>query len=693
MIPRQQPWLYQPSNDLFVPNTWSGGVLNAPFVQPPPFYCPQNMAGAEAFSERRRRNPVPQLSAKDFQSRRSFHARTAATPRRGILRQTGRHQQQQQQKAPTKRRLVHFMPEPWQQRDHKGTRPVQRNPISGGRREGTSNDSDSEQSRTMIRSKKSPEKAHRDTLSRRVRRQRLRTAAHDRPNHETPGQLSNNRFHLLSEETDDDNDESSEVHKRMPTMKTNAKQKGKTTDVLNRNEHVEKKKKAKKKNRLDLRSTFGSDPSDTEEEIGVVSENESSRTNRWNRKVKAYLQDYKILSYLKNRVEQEKLQKRLLRNEVDLTEFLDVMYTYAKGTVEMYDTWVYNEYETQVWRHFSDLGRKKNHWAKEIVDITHTREAARNMQLCEEKIARATAACFEANSLITRKRTECLSGLGTQVATVVEKRVHDMILDYIKDATQGLSKMSINRMRRASIEKDEWDALQAFEKVASEQQKSYAKIYCKPTMKSYHKKKKNFDVVAAHIANDIIPKTLPHYDFQLPVDATSLTSEETRRYKESIQKLSKDFRLKATTLYLEIVKQEYEFQESKFTRLMTDFPSDRVQTVPETQEVAESPRDDDEPRENENDDQSQKDNVVDGSDKEDRHQVFTQKTHTTNDMRHISATTMYEKYVEVALQRTVLEIERAVHFLVESGVQETPVENKEARNPTPILRKDFMLQM
>lgn len=679
---------------LFVPNTWSGGVLNGPFVQPPPFYYPSNMAGAEAFSITERRNQVPRVSAEDFPNRRGFHARAAATPRRGgILRQTGHHQQR---KTPTKRRLVHFMPEPWQQPDHEGIRPVQRNPIYGGRVQSTSDGSDSEQSRTMIRSKKSPAKAHRNTLSRRLRRQRLR-AAYDRPNQETPGQLSNNRFNLLSEETEtdtDDNDDSSEVHEGMPTMKTEGKEKAKTTDVPNRSEHVERKKKEKKqkKKRLDPRSTFGSDPSDTEEEISVVSENENSRTNRWNRKVKAYLQDYKILSYLKNRVEQEKQQKRQLRHEVDFKEFLDVMYIYAKETVEMYDTWVYNEYETQVWRHFSDLGRKKNHWAKEIVDITHTREAARNIQLCEEKIARATAACFEANSLITRKKTECFSGLETQIATVVEKRVHDMILDYIKDATQGLSKMSINRMRRASIEKDEWDALQAFEKVASEQQKTYAKIYCKPTIKNYHKKKKNFDVVAAHISNDIIPKILPHYDFHLPVDATSLTSEQARRYKESIQKLSKDFRLKATTLYLEIAKQEYEFQETKLTQLLADFPSDRVQAVPQTQEVAATPREDDQFRKN--DDGSKEDND-DGSDTEDRHQVFTQRAHMTNnnDMSHMSASAMYEKYVEVALKRTMLEIERAVHFLVESGVQETPVENKEARNSTPILRKDFMLQM
>ena len=55
--------------------------------------------------------------------------------------------------------------------------------------------------------------------------------------------------------------------------------------------------------------------------------------------------------------------------------------------------------------------------------------------------------------------------------TVVSSKAHDLLLDYIKESTQGLSKMSINRIRRAVMEKDEWSALKAFENVASEQQK------------------------------------------------------------------------------------------------------------------------------------------------------------------------------------------------------------------------------
>ncbi|CAF1558424.1 unnamed protein product [Rotaria sp. Silwood1] len=190
-------------------------------------------------------------------------------------------------------------------------------------------------------------------------------------------------------------------------------------------------------------------------------------------------------------------------------------------------------------------------------------------------------------------------------ATVIANRAHDLMLDYIKGATQGLSKMSINRIRCASIEKGEWVALEAFENVASEQQNIYAKTFCKSALKIYLKKKKNFDLVAAHISYDIIPKILPQCDvFNLPMDENSLSSEQVHKNKENMHKLSRDFRLKATELYLKIVQEEFEFQKERLEKLLGDFPQDSNE-VPLTQTADdEEPFDDDEEnRNNKNDDE------------------------------------------------------------------------------------------
>ena len=284
-------------------------------------------------------------------------------------------------------------------------------------------------------------------------------------------------------------------------------------------------------------------------------------------------------------MEAEKQQRKLRHEKFDPKDFFNETCTFAKETVKIYDILIHDQYEAQVWQHFYDLGRKKNHLAKEIVDITHTRDTNRNMKICEEKISQFTETCLEANRSITRQKRDCFSSLDTEIATNAEKRAHDIMLDYIKDATKGLTKMSINRMRRASSEKDEWEALQAFEKVASEKQKMYAKIDCKPTVKNYNKKKKNFDLLATQIKHDMIPNILPKYDFHLPVDNTSLTNEQVQIHRESILKLSKDFRLKAAELYLGIAKQEFEFQERRLNELLADFPPNMI-IAPLTQEVA-----------------------------------------------------------------------------------------------------------
>ncbi|CAF4182284.1 unnamed protein product, partial [Rotaria sp. Silwood2] len=195
-------------------------------------------------------------------------------------------------------------------------------------------------------------------------------------------------------------------------------------------------------------------------------------------------------------------------------------------------------------------------------------------------------------------------------ATVIANRAHNLMLDYIKEVTQGLSKMSINRIRRASIEKDEWDALKAFENVASEQQKIYAKTFCKPALKAYEKKKKNFDSVAAHISYDIIPKILPQDDvFNLPVDENSLLSEQVQDNKENIHKISRDFRLKATELYLKIVKEEFEFQKERLEKLLEDFSQDSNEVLPLTQIVNDEEPFDDEENINNNDDDEEEEEI------------------------------------------------------------------------------------
>ncbi|CAF4168747.1 unnamed protein product, partial [Rotaria sordida] len=566
-------------------------------LQSPPFYYPIDNTVLTTV--------VPSLNQVQYKD--NEYDSVMPSKRRGILKI---------RKEPTQRRLVHFMPENWQKKtkpDNRGYKPDQLN--NRGQKQKT---------------KKSPEEAHLDTLRRRARRQKQRAALLEKSN-KLDCFKDNNRFTLLSEMDDDNinseadnqteaminnNNNNNKMKQKNLSKKQKNRQARTTTEVPIIIEHVVNDNK---KTRGNTQRQINFSDSEKEEE----NYDKSPSLNKDRRKCKSYLQTFKILAYLKDRVNKDNKIK------LDIKDVFNEVCEYAKYTIETYDSWVRNHYEAQVWQHIYDLGKEKDHWAKEIVNITHTREAKVNVSMCEKKLAQLTSTCFDDNNIITRNMRE----LSSKIATVATQRAHDLMLDYIKEATQGLAKMSINRIRRASIEKDEWDALKTFENVASEQQKMYAKTFCRSALNNYHKKKKRFELVAAHISNDIIPKILPHYDFNLPVDENSLTNEQTQEYRKSINNLSKDFRLKATELYLEIVKQEFEFQKERFQKLIDDFPQDRYE-VPSTQidtNVVSDDDNDEEPLDN---------------------RVFTQKplSQQQETIDNQKGSELFKKYITIAYQ-------------------------------------------
>lgn len=678
---------------------WSGGYDNGRQVpiqpQPPPFFYRNNtdnshMPYTEGSSNYNRQNQVEHINQGLFQIPR--------TPRRGILKKTG------SKNVPTQRRLVHFMPEQWQEPK------TNTNDYSNSNILVRSERKKNDYSSSNIRSKKTPEKAHRDTIRRRDRRQKYRRALQTSVTE--LGRLNDNRFILLSDqsenderETETDNDLSeiddnqSEADKKaMKTFKrqykdlsnkrknNNRRQANTTTEVPITGEHVVKNIKVK---------TYGNNQRqvyETEDEYTTLSESEneqgyeksSSNMNRYKSRTKSYLQDFKILAYIKQRMNSDRKIK------LELKDALNAACAYARNTIEAYDKWVYNNYEAQVWQKIYDLGQQDNHWAKELVNLTHTRDTNINVKMCEKKISQLTSACFDANSIINRNMREFASDSSIPTASVATKRVHELLLDYIKEATDGLSKMSINRIRRATIEKDEWTALQAFENIATEQQKMYAKTFLRPVIKMHHKKKKNLELVAAHISKDIIPKILPQFDFNLPLDERSLTGKQIKENKESIHKLSKDFRLKATELYLKIAKDEYDFQEEKLRKLLEDFPSDRDE-VPLTQMMNNHDVDDSDKEPIEDDD----DDIRPFTQRPLTQRPLAQRSLTQKVVNAVdkSASDLFSKYKEIADKRNSIETEYELHFLAESGVEETPIVIQETQDLNLMLRKDFMLQI
>ncbi len=140
--------------------------------------------------------------------------------------------------------------------------------------------------------------------------------------------------------------------------------------------------------------------------------------------------------------------------------------------------------------------------------------------------------------------------------------------------------------------------------------------------------------------------------------------------------MSRDFRLKATELYLKITKEEFDFQKERLEQLVEDFPQDR-DVLPLTQVIIDV--DDVGPFDNETDVEED---------------VFTQRPlpQRQNRMVNHKGSALFIKYIEIALKTALLQTEREIHFLVERGVKETPFVIEEARDLNRVLRKDFVLQ-
>ncbi|UJR18849.1 hypothetical protein I4U23_021977 [Adineta vaga] len=654
-----QSSVFGPNN---IPMNWSGGMVNGqqmPFpLAPPPFFYPFD--GSSSWNK-----DQSKYSRKDGKPSYDNRKRSV-TPRRGNFKNN------RQRNTPKQRRLVDFMPETWQNLNQidlpDNSRQSKTMPIH------QKNMNNNKNNDVQSKKKKTSDKAHLNTLRRRERRQRNRAFLPNKRNEEL-GRLNDNRFIILSENDDDTEADNSEAeadnNNQIRAMNKNKSPKKRKPTSNMRKDNIVVAKQTNTTNEVNTdRIRINQHKSDdlflTVNDRDRSSDEVSSRSPTDKRKLKLYLQDYKILSYLKVKLNDRKMK--------DLKDSFNEIYKYAKDTLPTYDKWVYNHYEAQVWQQFYELGKNKDHWAKEIVDKTHTRDDKRNLSLCENKISHFTSACIDANDIITRTIDKFSSNQNIQAIANAPKRVHDLMLDYIKESTIGLTKMNNIRIRRASLEKDEWTALKAFENMATEQQKIYANTFCRPALKAYHKKKKNFELVAAHISNDIIPKNLPQYDFSLPMDESSLSAEEILKNKKSIEELSKDFRIKATELYLKVAKGEYDFQNERLDKLLRDFPPDTYDVpLTQIQQAAAIDKND--------------------GDEADNNGCFTQRVRTQIDIIESKGSEMFTEYVEISYKKALLEIEREVLFLDERSVKETPFEIQEARKMNPVLRKDFTLQI
>lgn len=131
--------------------------------------------------------------------------------------------------------------------------------------------------------------------------------------------------------------------------------------------------------------------------------------------------------------------------------------------------------------------------------------------------------------------------------------------------------MTINHMKLAKAEMEEYKALEDFQLIATPAQWN-VHLLLKPKMKSWNTKNKNYLVTQKRVEYDLSPKFISKFDFNFKIDNSIINHDETQTMYNEIRKINKDFRIRSMTLYKEVLAREHELLLSEINQIIKGFP-------------------------------------------------------------------------------------------------------------------------
>ncbi|CAF2096381.1 unnamed protein product [Rotaria magnacalcarata] len=297
---------------------------------------------------------------------------------------------------------------------------------------------------------------------------------------------------------------------------------------------------------------------------------------------------------------------------------------YILATAPIYDEWVRNNYELQVWQTYLKMGTKQKHWVKEVVQRTKKRDETTNSRFINKKINQSMASIAQASAIISKLQMELntywmqnsseiitqkqahttaelttnlileKTGLGstlskntvpastittTTAGSTTAKsvyrdpvdRLEKHILDYIYHCTQHAKKIAETRIQLAKAQMDEFRALEDFQQIATPSQWNIH-LMLKPKVKLCSTKAKN-DVLATKRAEyDLPPKFISKIDFTFKIDESIVNKDEIQATYDGMRQITKDFRTQAMKLYVQSLAREHELLLNEIKRIIEGFP-------------------------------------------------------------------------------------------------------------------------
>ncbi|CAF1634809.1 unnamed protein product, partial [Didymodactylos carnosus] len=314
-------------------------------------------------------------------------------------------------------------------------------------------------------------------------------------------------------------------------------------------------------------------------------------------KNRPYLEPVRIRAHLNTLAERNKnaVARHVIRYCVEAAPFLD--------------KWVCDQYEYQVWQKFLKLGSDTDsghiHWAQEIVKRTKTRDSRINKEFCVTQMTRLQKSILTASNEVTRSQGELAafapamlpaqtsrsSSAGVaqsqpeQTVTGQVLFADEILRKYIQVQTHYVAKKCATRVAIAVAEQAEYTALQLFENRATAHQKTHAAVV-KPKFEVLHIKEKNMKVLAKQVEFDMVPKSVPKFDFHYRIDEQALSPAQIDNAHRDMRKLVLDFQKEAVQLMLQTATEECDNVRIKVTELIDGMPEGEADCVEGSDEDA-----------------------------------------------------------------------------------------------------------
>ena len=305
------------------------------------------------------------------------------------------------------------------------------------------------------------------------------------------------------------------------------------------------------------------------------------------RKRRLYLENNRIMSYLQK------------NSTPQLTSRGNQAYILASSP--LYDEWVRDNYELQIWQAYLKMGTEQKHWAKDVVKRTKKRDDNVCTRFVQKKINQLSAKIAEVNAVLSDLKIQLniywaqvtTAAIPSAAATMSDsmptmtttstttnrnirepaEKIERYILKYIHHCTQHVKKLAENKVRLAKLQMEEFKALEDFEQIATPLQWNIH-LSIKPKMKLWATKTKNFTTASRRVQFDLLPAFINKVEFSFKVDESIISKEEAQELYNQMQQVTRTYRSGAMNLYLQIMAREKELLDAEMKRIIEGFPKD-----------------------------------------------------------------------------------------------------------------------